>query len=148
MICLRKCDIGDCDLLYQWSNDKIVRQNAFNTSPIPYSDHVNWFGKSLESNTRFIFICMMDSIPVGMIRIDVDNTEATISYLVDQKHRGIGVGTHMLKLLQDIVANDYKNIEKLIGLVKKENTASCKAFEKVGYDSFEEKEFNKYILKL
>lgn len=148
MVKLRRCDIDDCDLLYRWANDKIVRKNAFNTSPIPYSEHLNWFNKSLKSDTRVIFICIMDSIPVGMIRIDIEGKEAVISYLVDSKHRGKGVGTQMLKLLHDIVVSEYKQIEKLIGLVKKENIASCKAFEKVGYSSFEEEELNKYVLKL
>lgn len=148
MICLRKCTIEDCNLLYEWSNDKVVRRNAFNTSPIPYSDHVNWFNKSLESNSREIFIAMIDSNPVGMIRIDKDDDEAIISYLVDQNHRGTGIGTQMLKSLQNMVKNNNSDIKKLVGLVKKENTASCKAFEKVAYDSFEEKEFNKYVLKL
>lgn len=148
MICLRKCGVEDCNLLYHWANDISVRQNAFNTSPITYFDHVNWFGKSLKSNVRVIFICMIDSIPLGMIRIDMEKKQAIISYLVDQNHRGIGIGTQMLKLLENIVVSEYKGIEKLIGLVKKENIASCKAFEKVGYDSFEEEEFNRYILKL
>lgn len=148
MICLRKCGVEDCDLLYNWSNDRVVRQNSFNISPIPYSEHVNWFNKSLEYKTREIFICMMDSIPVAMVRIDIEESEAIISYLVDENHRGKGLGTQVLKLLYDIVVNEYKHIEKLIGLVKKENVASCKAFKKLGYDSFEEKELNKYVLKL
>lgn len=148
MISLRRCSFEDCDLLYHWSNEKVVRENAFSTSPIPYSDHVNWFRNSLESDSRSIFICMIDSKPVGMIRIDVENTEAIISYLVSQNYRGNGIGTQMLNLLQSIVVNEYKYIDKLIGLVKKENIASCKVFEKVGYEFSQEEEFNKYKLKL
>lgn len=147
MVYLRRCNLEDCDILYEWSNDKIVRRNAFNTAHIPYSDHVNWFTKSLESSKRIIFIGMIDAIPVGMIRIDIENSEAVISYLIDKKHRGRGIGTHMLKLLQKTI-EEYIGIDRLIGLVKKDNIASCKIFEKLGYDKFEDVDFNKYILNL
>lgn len=147
MIYLRRCNLEDCDILYEWSNDKIVRQNAFNTSHILYSDHINWFTKSLESSKRIIFICMIDAIPVGMIRIDIENSEAMISYLIDKKYRGRGIGTYMVKLLQETIEGDM-GIDRLIGLVKKDNIASCKVFEKLGYDNFEDVDFNKYILNL
>ena len=33
---LREAQIQDRDLLFQWANDALVRQNAFHTEQIPY----------------------------------------------------------------------------------------------------------------
>lgn len=145
---LRKCLIDDCDTLYKWSNDPTVRINAFNTSPIPYEEHLEWFEKSLKNEKRKIFICIDNDIKVGQIRIDIENNIATISYTVDKDARGKGIGTEMLKLLyKNIKFNDIQ-IEKLKGIVKKENIASKKAFLNNDYKQIEDEEYMIYVKEI
>lgn len=145
---LRKCSLEDCDILYKWANDPIVRKNAFNTSPIPYSDHIEWFNKSLHSNSRSIFICMKADIPIGQIRIDEENGVGVISYIVDKVERGKGIGSKMLNLVYEIINKEYLHISILKGLVKKENIASRKAFINNGYYELEEKEYIVYTIDI
>lgn len=143
---LRRCLIEDCDNLYKWANDPTVRVNAFNTSPIPYKEHVEWFKKSIENKNRHIFILIKDNIAVGQIRIDIEEEViATISYVIDENERGKGIGSTMLNLLYEKIKTDDYNIKKLKGLVKKENIASRKAFINNGYTEIEDKEYIIYI---
>ena len=34
---------NDCSLIYNLSNDPLVRSNSFNSEPIIYENHVKWF---------------------------------------------------------------------------------------------------------
>lgn len=34
---------NDCSLIYNLSNDPLVRSNSFNSEPIFYENHVRWF---------------------------------------------------------------------------------------------------------
>jgi RimJ/RimL family protein N-acetyltransferase len=145
---LRKCSLEDCDILYKWANDPTVRRNAFNTSPIPYSDHVDWLNKSLSYNKRIIFICMKGDKSVGQIRIDEEDFVGVISYVVDKSERGRGIGSKMLKMIHEIVSSEYKHISILKGLVKKENMASRKVFLNNGYRELEQNEYMVYTLEV
>ena len=145
---LRRCLMEDSDTLYKWANDPTVRINAFNTSPIPYEEHVEWFKKSIENKDRQIFILIKDNISVGQIRIDIEENIAIISYIIDEKERGKGIGSTMLNLLYEKIKADGFNIKILKGLVKKENIASRKAFINNGYIEIEDKEYIVYIKKI
>lgn len=149
MIYLRECKEEDCDLLFEWANDRSVRENAFNVEPIEHNTHCNWFVNSLKSDKRKIFIALNDTNDsVGMIRVDIDGNEAVISYLIDKNHRGNGLGTYMIKAIENIVRDKFENVEKLIALVKHENYPSRRIFEKCGYEKNEEIEFVKYTLDI
>ena len=53
---LREVNAKDIDLLYQWANDKTVRQNAFHTEQIPYADHRMWFTRNLADRDVLMYI--------------------------------------------------------------------------------------------
>jgi len=36
MVFLRKATLSDIDLLYEWANDPVVRENSFSTESISY----------------------------------------------------------------------------------------------------------------
>lgn len=40
--------MDDCDLLFEWANYPMVRQNFFSTKAITYDEHVNWFRNIME----------------------------------------------------------------------------------------------------
>jgi len=40
---LRKAERRDADLLFQWVNEDLVRQNSFSTKEILYSEHIRWY---------------------------------------------------------------------------------------------------------
>lgn len=49
---LRRAAKSDVDILYEWANDAIVRQNAFNTYSINYDEHTGWFNRVMEDSNQ------------------------------------------------------------------------------------------------
>lgn len=142
---LKKVTRNDMDLLYEWANDSEVRKNAFHTEPIPYENHVKWFAKMLADVSVHQYILYQEEVPVGQIRLNVEDGEALIDYSISAKHRGKGYGSALLELVKKRIATDkISNVTKLVGQVKYENTASARAFEKCGFSKLEMAEYIQY----
>lgn len=134
---LREVQEKDKQLLLEWANDKDVRNNAFNTSMISPEDHEKWFCKALKNPSIVIYILMSNDTPIGQCRLTVENGEADIDYSIDGKMRGKGIGSILLKLVEQEVKSSHKEIRKLVGRVKTSNEASKKCFKSNNYyDSY------------
>mgnify|MGYP001548003329 CR=1 FL=1 len=93
----RKAKLEDAQLYFNWANDKIVRQNSFNTSEIGYELHVKWFTAKLNSPDCFFYLFTDENDePIGQVRIDKTNEEIVIGISIDEKQRGKGFGVSML----------------------------------------------------
>ncbi|WP_069187756.1 GNAT family N-acetyltransferase [Clostridium diolis] len=134
----------DCDLLFDWANDKAVRENSFSSHKILYEDHIKWFNDKINSNKCFVFILKFKGNSAGLVRIDVEDKKAIISYSIDKNYRGRGLSKVMLDLLETEVVNNKISINNLIGLVKFENVASQKVFESLKYNKIICNEFLEY----
>jgi len=140
---LRKVTENDIDLLFKWANDPMVRENSFNSEPIEYEEHKNWFNDKLKSNQSWIYILEKNKTPAGQIRIDIEEEKGVINYSIAKNFRGEGLGTKILKLVTERVKKDDLPIEKLEGEVKSGNIPSIKCFRKAEYK--EEKKNDIYI---
>ena len=133
MVFLRKAIKDDIDLLFRWANDPVVRSNSFNTDMIPYDNHVMWFNKIIEDPSVLQFILMDDDIPVGQIRLNIDDDEAEIGYSIGSEFRGKGYGHWILRLITEEVKANHPEIKCFIAKVKPDNMASNTLFIKEGY---------------
>ncbi|MDF2849800.1 MULTISPECIES: GNAT family N-acetyltransferase [Sphingobacterium] len=133
----RRALYTDVNITFKWANDPLVRKFSLTQSPITWESHLEWYRKKITDNNCAYFIVMYENIPIGSLRLDVSNTVATISYLLDPIAHGKGLGTKVLKAAQELCTFFNINIEKLCGVVKKGNIASIKIFEKLGYQSEE-----------
>lgn len=131
-IYLRQAAPGDMDLLYQWRNDPACRENSLGQGMVAYESHRAWFQERLASEDCCIFICMEGDSPVGQVRVDYQGRDGKISYSVPEGYRGRGYGTRMLGLLEQD-AGIQARTESLYAIVKCNNTASQKCFEKLKY---------------
>lgn len=131
---LRRAARADADLLFEWANDPIVRQNSFHSEPIPYEVHQKWFARMMEDENTVQYILMADGGPVGQIRLIIDGNEAEIGYSISSRHRRKGYGRMILRLAAKEVKRTFPNIKKLVAKVRPENIASRKLFESEGYD--------------
>lgn len=144
---LREVNAKDIDLLYQWANDKTVRQNAFHTEPIPYDDHRMWFARNLADRDVLMYIlCQVSEMgqeePLGQIRLSIEGNQALISYTIEESRRGQGLGTRMVLMAEEKLRDNRTDITCCLAQVKYENAASARVFEKCGYDR---KELENYI---
>lgn len=132
---LRKVESEDIDLLFGWANDHLVRENSFNSDPIPYEDHTAWFERMMNDETVLQFIMMLGSIPIGQIRLNVEGNEAEIGYSISSEYRGKGYGRLILNLLKDEISLNYPNIHVLKARVKPDNEASNRLFITEGFST-------------
>lgn len=130
---LRTAKISDLDLLYKWANDSDVRKNSFNSNFIPYENHVIWFNKMMENPSVLQYILEYDSLPVGQIRLNVNEDNAEIGYSIASEYRGKGFGHRILQLVKEILKKTHPEIHTLVAKVKPDNDASNKLFQKENF---------------
>ncbi|WP_418374571.1 GNAT family N-acetyltransferase [Agathobacter sp.] len=131
---LRRANSEDCDLLFKWANDSLVRANSFSTDKISYEEHVRWFDRLMQRKDCLQYIFMDECIPVGQARITICDDVAEVGYSICSEKRNSGYGSKLLKLVVDAVHKELPEVTKIVGKVKSENIASQKAFAKAGYD--------------
>lgn len=154
---LRRAVPGDSRFLYELRCDPVVRMASFNTSRIPWDEHVNWYEHALEDKSQHIFILEDTGTgrPCGQLRLcreemtgqqgaDRQSAEGVcspgghafvISYSVSEEYRGRGLGRLLLEVAEQEAAkiNASDDVVTMIGEVKEHNTASRHLFESLGY---------------
>lgn len=130
---LRAATIEDMDILFEWANDPLVRNNSFSSEQILYEEHKEWYTNLMERKDRKQYIYEYENEPVGQIRLSIDGDTAEIGYSICASKRGMGHGKNMLQLLYNQVLVDFPEVKKLVGKVKVDNVASQKAFLDMGY---------------
>ncbi|MGJ3234511.1 GNAT family N-acetyltransferase [Marivirga sp.] len=132
---LREATLCDLDITYQWANDNTVRAYAYNQNKISKEAHSEWFTNKLKSDDCKYFILEENYHQAGSIRFDIENDQQTakISYLVDPKFVGKGYGTFLMEKGVAKLINSNASVASVYGHVLKENLASIKIFEKLGY---------------
>ena len=131
----------DVKLIFDWANEPEVRENALNSQPIKWEDHLNWFNKVVRRPDKTILIFCNGKLPVGQVRIEKIGNEWKIDYSVSRNNRGKGIGKRMIDELISIYPN-----RTLYGEVKVGNTASKRVFEKCGFEATEKKQHGTHRL--
>lgn len=133
---IRLANLNDSITAFEFSNDPITRLNSFNTKPIEYEDHQKWWISKLNDTNSIIYICEVESIPVGLVRFDKkDQNVYLIGITISKNFRGRGLAEKFIKLSCDeVVGQNYAIIEAYI---KFENKVSIRIFEKSNFKFIE-----------
>lgn len=138
---LRPIVFDDRENLFDWRNDYLTRKNSLNEEMVKWEKHCQWFERTLASQDLF-FMLEDDGVPVGQVRIDVEDGVGTISYSIAPNKRGLGYGKKILQLCENYLYKRNANFS-LRGIVKKNNVASQKIFLSLHYM---EQENNDYFI--
>jgi len=131
---LRLATINDAELLLNWRNDELTRANSFNDKVISIQDHLEWFHKSLASRLRKIYIAEINNIPIGTIRVDInDDNSRELSWIIAPSQRGYGYGTKILSTFVSMYPSVY------IAQIKEKNTPSIKMVTSCGFTLLSDK---------
>lgn len=143
---LRKATYDDCEILYKWANDPVVRKAAFHTERISHDEHVKWFNRIMADKCTFQYmLCIKDSLePVAQIRLFVEEGRALISYSVSAEYRGMGIGAKMINMAEKVLVSEDIGVEYFVAQVKYDNNFSAKIFEKSGYESSKKENYIEY----
>ena len=140
-ISFRKCLNNEYDmkLIFEWSNDEEVRKNSFSSKKIEFEDHKKWFQSKINAENYHILFFMVNYKEVGLVRLEVEDYKAIISYQISKDYRGLGYGKTMIHLLEKYVLEN-KLATCLYGEVKKGNVSSQRIFESLDYRKFLEED--------
>jgi len=128
---LREVKKSDWEVLLEWRNDKITRQNFFNSDLVSVSEHKEYIKNTITNPNRILFIPEYNEIPVGTIREDrLDKDEFELSYAISPMYRGKKIGQIMMSLYL------IERKGTFLCEVKEENVPSIKMIEKLDFKLF------------
>ena len=130
---LRRAQPGDCELLWQWVNDREVRENSFSTDTITSETHREWFISKLADPNSVLYMALdMNNGPVGQVRYDIEGSRALISISLAARFRGKGHGSGLLALaVEELFQSTRATV--IDAYVKPTNEASLRVFKRAGF---------------
>lgn len=151
MLELRLISTTDFNITYEWAKNPALRQFSF-TKSISEEEHKTWFYKKVKDPSCFIFIAEQKKQPCGLIRFDIIEKDALISFLIDPKFQGLGLGKTILeKGINEMLIYCGKgkvNFNNFIGFVMKQNNPSIKSFERLNFQRVDLENKYKFIKPL
>ena len=129
---LREITKSDWKVLLEWRNDKITRQNSFNSELVSINEHKEYINHAITNPNRKLFILEYNEIPVGTIREDKleKGGEFELSYTISPLYRGKRIG----QIIMSLYLIERKGT--FLCEVKEENIPSIKMIEKWGFKIF------------
>ena len=130
---IREADMGDCEFIFKWRNDPLSQKMFFDKTSFSYEQHIEWFKKSLDNSSRYLFIGEVANKRVGICRFDInkEDTKAEVSININPGMRGTGLGKTLLQFA--IHAFDKEKQSILTAQIKSTNKASQIIFKNAGF---------------
>lgn len=130
---LRRAHDSDSIDLLMWKNDPHSLAMSGCAAPVEPMAHGVWFRKLLDDPDRFMFIGVVGTTSVGMVRFDKTGDAFKVSVNVAQAERGKGYGDQLVKS-GILKLGDYVGRVPLLAKIKGDNLASIRIFERCGFE--------------
>ena len=131
---LRNAVEEDVNVTFEWASNKVVRKYAIQKDEILYEQHKKWFLNKINTKDCVYFITEINKTPIGSIRFDInENKEALLSFLLDPKYHGKGLGKEILENGCNELLKDNE-VSKIIGVVHIDNVPSLRSFKSLGFN--------------
>lgn len=96
---LRSASNNDSRLMWTWRNHPITREMSRNPTAIDWSDHQTWMQQRLAMPEPRLWIGMVGSVEIGVIRFDrIDGRTLEVSLYLDPGLHGLGLGRRLLDI--------------------------------------------------
>ena len=134
---LRSASLSDKWIYYWWANDSDVRQQSFNQEFISMEGHEAWFINKLGSSSSLLYVLEDgEHFPLGQIRFDrMDDNDvcSKIGFSLSREARGRGLASSLLQMGVAQMSHYWRNSMQVYGEVRAGNDASCRAFQRSGF---------------
>lgn len=133
-IYLRYATIEDAKLIFDLSNESIVRENSINQNKILWEDHLRWLPGKLANDSCFYLLAFSaENLFIGQIRFDICETEAIVGISITKEFRGKGLSTNLLIHSAELLFANYPHVGFVTAKINKSNKASVITFTNAGY---------------
>jgi len=139
-IALNRADKSDCRDLWRWRNNPRIRRNFFDNRPVSWKAHKDWFYSKINDKDTRIYIANIGGKKIGVIRFESRDHLVSVSVNLNPLFFGRRLGGRLIELGTKSFLSESKTPKPIIAQIKRDNTASEKAFFKAGYRRIEEAE--------
>lgn len=130
---IRKVCGKDFDVLYSWINDEEVIKNSRYQKRKTINKFKIWMNEMINDNDSYMFILEVDNIPMGQINFAIEDDEAVLTYSIDKNYRGKGYGKQLVSYVEEFIAKEQLECNKISAYINSGNIASIKVFEYLNY---------------
>jgi len=131
---LRRAKENDVLLIFSLSNDRIVRINSINQSPIKINEHLEWYTEKLINGTCIFYLAFskLDAF-IGQVRFDINQNNAVINISIDKDFRGKHFAAPLIFTSSFRLLKQKQDVRTITAFIRPQNIPSIKAFTKAGY---------------
>lgn len=131
---LRPAETGDAEYLLRWRNRPDIVAAGLSHSRVSRKEHIEWFDGCLRNQEVRIWIILLDSLPIGQIRlVPYKKKEKIISVFILPKYSGHGYGVAAIKAACKQAFHIWPDIKNVRAVILKDNDRSKRAFIKAGF---------------
>ncbi len=144
---IRDAEIDDSFDLFEWRNDQSSRDMSITNKKITREEHEVWYQNSLKNPLRKLYIGLDLNEKIGICRFDYNELDncSEVSINLNPKMRGKNLAYQFL--FGSIKKYILDRPCKLKAIIKKENKASLKIFERCNFIYVVEDDNFYYLLK-
>jgi RimJ/RimL family protein N-acetyltransferase len=126
-ISINEVSSGDITALYLLRNKPEIRENMFDSSPLDYKEHSDYWNNRINNKIPS-YVILISGIIIGYIKLDMCNLENKyyVGIIIMPGFQGRGYGKKALGLVKEKHSN-------LMAKVFPSNIASIKLFEAEGF---------------
>jgi UDP-2,4-diacetamido-2,4,6-trideoxy-beta-L-altropyranose hydrolase len=131
---VRPARMADALPIFKWRNDSATRQTSHDSAEIPWEIHEKWVERSLVNPQRHLLIAEIGKRPVGVIRFDLNRTEAEISLYLDPALHGLGLGKALLRAGEASALAHWDTLQAFTAQTLEHNIGSQRLFMAAQYE--------------
>ncbi len=119
--------IDDAQLLFDWRNDELTRENSVNKAPVGWENHCQWLQSILTDSNVKLFIARRNLQSLGTVRLNVLDRGHELSWTIAPSFRGQGLGKLIVKRATSLCQGP------VFARILSQNTASAKIAKAAGF---------------
>lgn len=130
---LRPAKMDDAALIFRWRNDPFIVVRGSSQRRVTWEEHRHWFGSSLNSAQRRIYVVTVDGDAAGQVRFDKrDDLDCVISAYLLERWSGRGLGVRSILRGCDLIFRAWP-VQRILAFVREDNPPAQAAFRKAGF---------------
>jgi len=148
-ISFRLVEDGDKKLIFHWANDKITRDNSFNSEPINFEEHSNWFDQKQGDRDVEFYIFSFKGSNFGTVIFDKNKIHKTaiIGINIAPEFRRRGLAKKILRISCCHYLRKHPQLT-IKAYVKTDNISSIKIFTSSAFKCVGNEYFNQIPAKV
>jgi len=126
---------GHLKLIYNWRNQSFIREVMYDSEPLKWDNHVDWFRSVINDDRKYVKILYYNDIPYGLANFQMTDALASIGewgFYIGEREAPKGMGKLLAYCMLNFLFEDVK-VKKVCAEVISFNDTSLKFHQKVGF---------------